>query len=112
MLISRAKTGFGGIVAVGAVPFLLIWELTAKDRVVDLSLFGRRNFTVGVTALSLGMLGFFGITVVFPLWLQTTLGYTATWAGLTTPPVGILPFLIPAILALALMGDAVWRLAS
>jgi caa(3)-type oxidase subunit IV len=24
----------------------------------------------------------------------------------------ILPFLIPAILALALMGDAVWRLAS
>ena len=87
-----------GLVAVVALTFLLIWELTAKHPVVDLSLFGRRNFTVGVTALSLGMLGFFGITVVFPLWLQTTLGYTATWAGLATAPVGILAFLMSPII--------------
>jgi DHA2 family multidrug resistance protein len=74
--------------------FLVIWELTAKHPVVDLSLFGRRNFAVGVTALSLGMLAFFGINVVFPLWLQTTLGYTSTWAGLATAPVGILAFIV------------------
>jgi len=72
----------------------VIWELTAKHPVVDLSLFGRRNFAVGVTALSLGMLAFFGINVVFPLWLQTTLGYTSTWAGLATAPVGILAFIV------------------
>jgi DHA2 family multidrug resistance protein len=87
-----------GLVAVVALTFLVIWELTAKYPVVDLSLFSRRNFTVGVTALSLGMLGFFGITVVFPLWLQTTLGYTATWAGLATAPVGILAFLMSPII--------------
>jgi DHA2 family multidrug resistance protein len=77
-----------------ALTFLVIWELTAKHPVVDLSLFKRRNFAVGVTALSLGMLAFFGINVVFPLWLQTTLGYTATWAGLATAPVGILAFIV------------------
>jgi DHA2 family multidrug resistance protein len=66
--------------------------------VVDLSLFRKRNFTAGVTALSLGMFAFFGINVVFPLWLQITLGYTATWAGLATAPVGILAFLLSPIL--------------
>lgn len=84
--------------ALVALTFLVIWELTAKYPVVDLSLFARRNFAVGVSALSLGMLGFFGITVVFPLWLQTTLGYTATWAGLATAPVGILAFLMSPII--------------
>src|ERR1700754_5053622 len=83
-----------GLIALVALVFLVIWELTAKHPVVDLSLFGRRNFAVGVTALSLGMLAFFGINVVFPLWLQTTLGYTSTWAGLATAPVGILAFVV------------------
>ncbi|UPG84164.1 DHA2 family efflux MFS transporter permease subunit [Luteibacter aegosomatis] len=87
-----------GLVALVALVFLIVWELTAKYPVVDLSLFKRRNFTVGVIALSLGMLAFFGINVVFPLWLQTTLGYTATWAGLATAPVGILAFLISPII--------------
>jgi DHA2 family multidrug resistance protein len=44
------------------------------------------------------MFAFFGINVVFPLWLQTTLGYTATWAGLATAPVGILAFLLAPVL--------------
>ncbi|MEX1827599.1 DHA2 family efflux MFS transporter permease subunit [Luteibacter sp. CQ10] len=87
-----------GLIALVALVFLVVWELTAKYPVVDLSLFRRRNFTVGVIALSLGMLAFFGINVVFPLWLQTTLGYTATWAGLATAPVGILAFLISPII--------------
>jgi DHA2 family multidrug resistance protein len=83
-----------GLIALVALTFLVIWELTAKHPIVDLSLFKQRNFAVGVTALSLGMLAFFGINVVFPLWLQTTLGYTATWAGLATAPVGVLAFLV------------------
>ena len=87
-----------GITALVCITFLIVWELHAKHPVVDLSLFRRRNFTVGVTALSLGMMAFFGINVVFPLWLQTTLGYTATWAGLATAPVGILAFLMSPVI--------------
>ena len=87
-----------GLVALVCITFLIVWELNAKHPVVDLSLFRRRNFTVGVTAQSLGMFAFFGINVVFPLWLQTTLGYTATWAGLATAPVGILAFLLSPLL--------------
>lgn len=87
-----------GIVALVALVFFVAWELTEKHPVVDLSLFKRRNFTVGVIAISLGMIGFFGINVVYPLWLQTTLGYTATWAGLATAPVGIMAFLVSPII--------------
>jgi DHA2 family multidrug resistance protein len=87
-----------GITALVCLTFLVVWELNAKHPVVDLSLFKQRNFTVGVIGLSLGMFAFFGINVIFPLWLQLTLGYTATWAGLATAPVGILAFLIAPIL--------------
>ncbi len=87
-----------GITALLCITFLIVWELHAKHPVVDLKLFKQRNFTVGVTALSLGMMAFFGINVVFPLWLQTTLGYTATWAGLATAPVGVLAFLMAPVI--------------
>ena len=87
-----------GITALVCLTFLIVWEIHAKHPVVDLSLFKRRNFTIGVAALSLGMMAFFGINVVFPLWLQTTLAYTATWAGLATAPVGILAFLMAPVI--------------
>ncbi|MDO1527436.1 DHA2 family efflux MFS transporter permease subunit [Fulvimonas sp. R45] len=87
-----------GIVALVCLTFLIVWEIHAKHPVVDLSLFKQRNFTVGVLALTLGMFAFFGINVVFPLWLQVDLGYTATWAGLATAPVGVLAFIMSPIL--------------
>ncbi len=75
------------IIALGAVAFVglaffVAWELTDAHPAVDLRLFRRRNFTVGATALSLGYGVYFGNIVLLPLWLQTQLGYTATWAGL------------------------------
>jgi MFS transporter, DHA2 family, multidrug resistance protein len=87
-----------GIIALVCLTFLVVWEIHAKHPVIDLSLFKQRNFTVGVISLSLGMFAFFGINVVFPLWLQTTLGYTATWAGMASAPVGVLAFLLSPII--------------
>ncbi len=78
--------------------FLVIWELTDKHPIIDLHLFARRNFTFGVLTLSIGYMVFFGILVIIPLWLQTQMGYTATWAGLVVAPIGILPVILaPAI---------------
>ena len=87
-----------GIIALVCLTCLVAWEIHAKHPVVDLSLFKRRNFTVAVVAMSLGMMAFFGINVVFPLWLQITLGYTATWAGLASAPVGVLAFLMAPLI--------------
>ncbi|HMM54007.1 MAG TPA: DHA2 family efflux MFS transporter permease subunit [Candidatus Desulfobacillus sp.] len=83
-------------VAVVCIAFLVAWELTERHPVVDLRLFAERNFLVGTLVLSIGYMIFFGNVVVLPLWLQENLGYTATWAGLATAPIGILPVLLSA----------------
>ncbi len=80
--------------AIVAIAFLIPWELYDKHPVVDLRLFGRRNFRVGTCALGAAFFAFTGVNVVFPLWLQTTVGYTATWAGFAIAPVGLLSLVI------------------
>jgi DHA2 family multidrug resistance protein len=77
------------IALIGFVVFM-IWELTDEHPVVDLSLFRRRNFAIGTSALALAYGVFFGNVVLLPLWLQQYMGYTATDAGLVLAPVGLL----------------------
>jgi MFS transporter, DHA2 family, multidrug resistance protein len=67
----------------------LIWELTAANPVVDLSLFKRRNFLISTLCFCLAYAVLFGNMLLLPLWLQTQLGYTATWAGLASMPAGL-----------------------
>jgi DHA2 family multidrug resistance protein len=87
----------------------IIWETTESRPVVDLSLFRLRNFAFGNLALCLGYAVFFGNTLLLPLWLQTNLGYTATWAGLVAAPSGLVAVLVTPFAA-RLLGriDARW----
>jgi len=85
------------LITVVCVSFFIIWELFDKNPVIDLSLFKNRNFTIGTITLSLGYTIFLGGGVVFPLWLQTQLGYTAFWAGFASASVGIFAFLLSPI---------------
>ncbi|MEA3149832.1 MAG: transporter, family, multidrug resistance protein [Gammaproteobacteria bacterium] len=77
------------LITVIAFAAWLIWELTEKHPIVDLSLFKSRSFTLGTVALCLGYAVFFGNIVLMPLWLQSFMGYTATWAGLVSAPSGV-----------------------
>lgn len=86
------------VIATVCLSFFIAWELTERHPVVDLSLFSVRNFSVGTISISLGYMTFFSGVVVYPLWLQTQMGYTATWAGLSAAPIGILSvFLSPIV---------------
>jgi DHA2 family multidrug resistance protein len=80
--------------AVIGFAFFLAWELTEEHPVVDLRLFGQRNFLMGTLALSIAYGLFFGNIVLLPLWLQEYMGYTATWAGLAMAPVGVLAIML------------------
>lgn len=82
----------------------LIWELTEEHPIVDLSLFKSRSFALGTLAQCLGYAVFFGNIVLMPLWLQSNVGYTATWAGLVSAPSGI-----TAILTSMMMGKLMRR---
>ncbi len=81
----------------------LIWELNEKQPIVDLSLFRSRSFTLGCVALCLGYAVFFGNVVLMPLWLQSYVGYTATWAGLVAAPSGVVAVLVSPLIG-RLMG--------
>ncbi len=85
------------IVVVISFVFFVIWELTAKHPVVDLTLFKGRNFTSGTVTISVAYGVFFGTVVLLPLWMQSTLGYTATDAGIASAPVGILAIIFSPI---------------
>ena len=82
------------IISAVSLVIFLIWELTDKDPIVDLKLFRHRNFTAGTLAMVLGYAAFFSIALLIPLWLQQNLGYTATWAGYATAPLGVIPVLL------------------
>jgi MFS transporter, DHA2 family, multidrug resistance protein len=92
------------LVTVIAFVAWLIWELTEKHPIVDLSLFKSRNFTLGTVAVCLGYAALFGNIVLMPLWLQSYVGYTATWAGLASAPSGV-----TAVLTSLVMGQLMRR---
>jgi DHA2 family multidrug resistance protein len=95
------------VVAVVSLSFLIPWELTDPHPMVDLQLFKRRNFRVGTIVIGVAYFGLSGVNIIFPLWLQTTLGYTATLAGLAVAPVGLL-----ALIASPLVGRNMNRQAD
>ena len=87
------------IAAVGFVAWL-IWE---TDREVSDRRSHRcsssRNFALGTIAFCLGYAVFFANMLLLPLWLQTNVGYTATWAGLVAAPSGVVAVLLTPIAA-------------
>lgn len=91
----------GGLAVVAAIGFaiFLIWELTAKEPVVDLRVFRHRGFSVSVTALVFAYGTFFASLVVIPQWLQGAMGYTATWAGYATAFNGVAAVMMAPVAA-------------
>ncbi len=65
------------------------WELTRKDPVVKIRMFGRRNFAVSSVLLLLVGFLIFGTAQFIPQLLQQVIGYTATDAGLALTAGGL-----------------------
>lgn len=86
------------IAVIGFVAFL-IWELTEKNPIVDMRVFRHRGFTASVITISLAFGAFFAANVLTPLWLQTNMGYTPTWAGRVTAWSGAAAFTIAPLAA-------------
>jgi MFS transporter, DHA2 family, multidrug resistance protein len=84
--------GFAGLI--GAV----FWELNHEQPMINLRLFGDRNFTMATLMMfSLGLV-LYGTTVLLPVLVQSLMGYTAEWAGLVLSPGAILTlFTMPLV---------------
>lgn len=113
---SNLIIGLAIVALIGFIAFVM-WELTEKNPIVDLSVFRSRGFTVGVIAQSASYAAFFSAIVIVPLFLQTNLGYTATWAGYATAFIGVLAVMISPVAAalvartdvrLLISGGVIW----
>jgi DHA2 family multidrug resistance protein len=69
------------IIATVGFAFLLVWELFEREPIVDLKVFRHPGFSFSMLALVFTYGSFFVTLVIIPQWLQSQLGYTATWAG-------------------------------
>ncbi|KQN04511.1 multidrug resistance protein B [Sphingobium sp. Leaf26] len=75
--------GLALLAIIGFVAFV-IWELTEEHPVVDLRVFRHVGFSSGLFTMSLCFGSYFASIVVIPQWLQMSMGYTATLAGIVT----------------------------
>lgn len=97
------------VVAVIGFAAWLIWELNEQYPIVDLTLMRNRNFVLATLVSCLGFAIFFGTNLLQPLWLQTRMGYIATWAGLVAAPSGVVAvFLTPIAARMMNRIDARW----
>lgn len=90
------------IVSVVGFLLFLVWELTDEHPIVDLSLFRYRNFLLGTIVFCLGNGIFLANMLLMSLWLQTQMGYNATWAGLVSAPTGVLAVLLTPLVVWAM----------
>ncbi|HTU65771.1 MAG TPA: DHA2 family efflux MFS transporter permease subunit [Steroidobacteraceae bacterium] len=86
-----------GIVALIGIVVFVVWEMGEKHPIVNLRVFRHRGYTTAVIVIAAGFGAMFGANVLTPLWLQSYMGYTSTWAGLATAWTGVLAvFCAPA----------------
>jgi DHA2 family multidrug resistance protein len=83
---------------IGFVSFL-IWELTEEHPIVDIRVFRHRGFSASMFVLALAFGCFFGLNVLTPMWLQSNMGYTTTWAGIVVAWGGLLSVVFSPIAA-------------
>lgn len=86
------------IALIGFLVFVA-WEATEDQPIVDLRVFRHRGFTVSVLSLAFAFGTFFSSAVIIPQWLQTSMGYTATYAGYATAFTGVAAVIMSPIVA-------------
>ena len=76
------------VVAACALVGFVIRELTAREPILDLSVFADRNFATGATFIALIGLGMFSSMLLLAVFTQKLLGYDAWTSGLVLAPGG------------------------
>ena len=78
-----------GIGGAALVAFLVYLRRTSAEPLINLSLFGYRQFSMGALVAFIYGMGLFGSTYLFPIYMQMALQYAPSRAGLVLLPAGI-----------------------
>ncbi|GAB4229308.1 MAG: DHA2 family efflux MFS transporter permease subunit [Chlamydiales bacterium] len=86
------------IISFTSFAFLIPWELFHSSPILELSLLKIRSFSLSVLFIAVMYSIYFGSVVLIPLWLQTYMGYTSIWAGLSVASMGVMPALFSSLM--------------
>jgi DHA2 family multidrug resistance protein len=115
------------IVSATAFIVFIPWELSRKDPIVRIHLFGQRNFLIANVFMMIMGVIVFGSTQFIPQLLQEVLGYTATNAGFALTLGGLVTLLAMPVsgyltgrfdpryliaFALLIQGIALWNMST
>ncbi|PYS93643.1 MAG: EmrB/QacA family drug resistance transporter [Acidobacteria bacterium] len=95
------------VFAVATIIAFIIWELRAKEPIVNLRILTNRNFAVGTMLMTIMGIVLYGTIALLPLFLQTMLGYPAVQSGMAVSPRGI-----GSIISMIIIGRLVGRIDS
>jgi DHA2 family multidrug resistance protein len=77
------------IVCASSLIAAVVWELLHPAPIVNLRLFGERNFMLSSLVIFFIYATLYATTVLLPQMMQTLMGYSATQAGLVLSPAGL-----------------------
>jgi DHA2 family multidrug resistance protein len=80
------------VISIAAFLAFVIRELRTRHPIVDLRVLKNRNFSVGLTLITMVGAVLYGTTAALPIFLQTLMGYSALQSGLALTPRGIAAF--------------------
>jgi DHA2 family multidrug resistance protein len=121
MIVAFAIAAVAGLVA------FIPWELSRKEPIVKIQLYGQRNFLIANIFMMIMGVIIFGSTQFIPQLLQEVLGYTATNAGLALTMGGLATLLVMPVagfltgkvdpryliaMALTIQGVALWNMST
>lgn len=78
------------IAVIGFIGFI-VWERREPHPIVDYTLLKIPSFVICSLMASIFYISYYTTTVLYPIWMQSVLGYTATWAGLAMAGTSIVP---------------------
>ncbi len=86
------------VAAAISIPMFIWWELKTKNPVVDLRVLKNRNLAIGSILVFIIGYGLFTSIMLFPLFVQRIIGYTATKTGNLLIPGGLITiFVFPVV---------------
>ena len=110
LMTNAHSVGWGSPVSVSSFAAVFImfvsfvwWERRAREPMLDLALFRRGVFSLGVSSMFLSFLGGTAVFFLMPFYIQKVLGYSPGHTGL---------IMVPAAICFALSGPVAGRLSD
>ncbi|MCH9611407.1 MAG: Fatty acid resistance protein FarB [Chlamydiales bacterium] len=95
------------VIAFVCLSYFVVWSISEKHPVIDFSLFKLRNYSIANLLTFFAYIAFYAGFVLYPIWLQIEMGYTALWAGYALIPLGAAILFLTPISGLIVEKDLV-----